>query len=545
MTEPGYPPRQPDHPDRPGRPRSGREPRRTGWQTLDAFDEAADTDTELPPWAVPGGIAPNRAPRRPPRRPAARPADERDWPGDRAFGRPGSGRPGPGRYEAEPEPGAGRPGRRRREPDPYGDPAGYSEPPGYSRPPGYDEPRDPRYGGPGRPAPDDAAGYGDFGGYERRPAPRPGRRRETGNYGRPGSHAEPDQYGEPGRYAAGPAVSGRSGEYTGQRGYARPGEYGGPADVSEPRGYAPAGGYGEADDYGEPGGLAEPGQYAGPARTAPSGPPGRRSRPGGHQDHDIATDVEAEAEDDGIGDGEPAPGRRLRRPGRSRAAAARRRRWQRRLVTWGGTAVVIAGLVVGIVYLTSSPAKKAHSYVTAWQKGEIRAVPPACKVLTATTLHQVMAGTPKVVPVGGQGECTFTVDAKPVFRILQIQEQAFAPSLAVPTGDGSATANAAWNFGQARLGILRPPTHSIWPAARITAISGLGDQAFSAVQKSRGHVVTERATVLVRYRNVQITVQAQAQESGGFGPVPVADLRGAALTAARAALAAVKRQPTV
>ncbi len=74
-------------------------------------------------------------------------------------------------------------------------------------------------------------------------------------------------------------------------------------------------------------------------------------------------------------------------------------------------------------------------------------------------------------------------------------------------------------------------------------IAGLGDQAVSAVQASRHHIVTDRVTVLVRYRNVLIQVQAQAQENGGFGPVSVADLRAAALTAARGTFAAVQRQP--
>ena len=114
----------------------------------------------------------------------------------------------------------------------------------------------------------------------------------------------------------------------------------------------------------------------------------------------------------------------------------------------------------------------------------------------------------------------------------------------VPSGNGSATANAAWNFSQARLQILRPPTHSAWPAGRITPVAGLGDQAVTADQTSHGPAVTDRVTVVIRYRNVLITVQAQAQESGGFGPVSFTELRSAALTAARDAFAAVKKQPT-
>src|SRR5258708_31420071 len=96
VTEQGYPPRQPHHPVRSGpglgrpasRSRTPQEPRRTGWQVLDAFDERPDPDSDLPPWAVPGGIEPlrpgprsrrqPRAPERerrrpPPRRPPAPP----------------------------------------------------------------------------------------------------------------------------------------------------------------------------------------------------------------------------------------------------------------------------------------------------------------------------------------------------------------------------------------------------------------------------------------------------------------------------------------
>src|SRR5258708_32053510 len=81
MTEEGYPPRQPHHPGRSGPSRSVRpvgrsrshEPRRTGWQVIDAFDDRSDSDPDLPPWAGPVGVAPPRPARRPPRVPAPEP----------------------------------------------------------------------------------------------------------------------------------------------------------------------------------------------------------------------------------------------------------------------------------------------------------------------------------------------------------------------------------------------------------------------------------------------------------------------------------------
>jgi hypothetical protein len=218
----------------------------------------------------------------------------------------------------------------------------------------------------------------------------------------------------------------------------------------------------------------------------------------------------------------------------------------RRLRTWGPIAALIVVLVAGGLYLTRGHPKPSQ-YVRTFQKGEYRSVPDACKVLSATTLGHLMTRTPQVQPVGGgpgQSECTFTVDVQPNFRILQIQEQAFSPSLAVPTGNGSATANATWNFSQAKDQLTKPSKNSVWPKTTTTPVAGLGDQAFSGEQASHGGAVTDRVTLVVRYRNVLITVQSQAQESGGFGPVSVTELRSAALTAARAAFAAVKKGPT-
>lgn len=320
-------------------------------------------------------------------------------------------------------------------------------------------------------------------------------------------YGDPRQYAEPPGYSRPPGYDDEPGHYP----------YGGPdprdgyrrsRSYDRPEGYEQPDGYDEPEDFDEPDGYDQPGE---PER-----------------------------------DDSAAPGRLLRRPGRSRAAAARRRRSKRRLLTWGGLAVLIVAAVGVSLYLTKSPGKKPP-YVTNLQKGEVRAVPSACKVLNAATLHQLMSGTPKSQPIGGglgQSQCTFTVDVKPAFRILQVQEQAFPPSVGVPSGNGSATANAVWNFSQAKGQLTKPPKHSVWPPASITQLTGLGDQAISAEQASHGRIVTDRVTVLVRYRNVLITVQEQAQESGGFGPVPASVLRSAALTAARDIFAAVRREPT-
>ena len=127
MTEQGYPPRQPDNPGRSGRSRTSQEPRKTGWQVLDSFDDASDAESNLPPWAVPGGIEPLRPARRPPRSARSARVPERPRYGEAAefdqsgefvdesgeldesgeFGRPGEfGGPDQGR--------PGRPGRKPR-----------------------------------------------------------------------------------------------------------------------------------------------------------------------------------------------------------------------------------------------------------------------------------------------------------------------------------------------------------------------------------------------------------------------------------------------
>jgi hypothetical protein len=332
VTEQGYPPGQPGYSGRQGRSRTPHAPRKTGWQVLDAFDENADSEADLPPWAVPGGIEPIRPARRPPR------------------------------------------------------------------------------------------------------APDRGRTREP---------AEPD------------------------------------------------------------------------SRQHQAGEPGE-------------------------------PVQRGRRVGRSRAAAARRRRSKRRLETWGGSALVIVVLVAGGLWLTRSHAPKSQ-FVTTLQRGEFKSVPDACKIIGATELQALLKGNAKRVQpftASVHSQCTYTVDAKPTFRLLSLTVQAYPPSLTAP-GSGSATANARYSFALERTGLAKPSKGTAQPPATITAVRGLGSQAFSAAQTFHTGMVTERVTVWVRYRNVLIDVSLMGESSGGFGPVTTTQLGAGALSVARLAFAAVKTEPTV
>jgi hypothetical protein len=264
-------------------------------------------------------------------------------------------------------------------------------------------------------------------------------------------------------------------------------------------------------------------------------------RPRRPPEPDRLDDPEPVAEPDQDG-----PARIARRPRRSRAAATRRRKSKRRLVTWGGVAIVIVILVGVVITVSRSPAPKSP-YVRTLQKDEVKAVPDACKVVGTAALSQLLHGTPKSIQPfqeQAQSQCTYTVDAKPIFRVMTVTMQAYRPSLTVPVGDGSATTNATYTFVQQRQLLAHPLKHTPQPPATITPVSGLGDEAFSAVQVFRTRSVTDLVTVWVRYRNVLITTSLQGQASGGFGPVTVGELRAGALVAARDALAEVKGEPT-
>jgi hypothetical protein len=235
-----------------------------------------------------------------------------------------------------------------------------------------------------------------------------------------------------------------------------------------------------------------------------------------------------------------------RRSGRSRAAAARRRRSRRRLVSWGGTAIVVAVLVLGGWYLLGGPSHAPKSkYITTLRKGEVRLVPDACGVIPAKSLSQYLDGTPSSAQPynsAGQTQCTYTVDAKPTFRQLNISVQAFRPNLTLP-GNGSATAVATYTFSQQRKLLAKPPKPQ--PPATISSLPGLGDEALTAVQVFRTGSTSDLVTVVARYRNVIVSVVLQGRASGGFGPVTVSGLRVSALAVARTVMDAVKSEPTV
>ena len=303
---------------------------------------------------------------------------------------------------------------------------------------------------------------------------------------------------------------------------------------------------------GHPGG---PGHPAGPGR--PGGPAGPGGRPGGHRRLEVPEDEleaqwaqwqqpEAEEAEEAA---PPPPAREPRGPGGRalRAAARRRRRWY----YMGGGVVVVVGAVLAVVLLAGGrpgpAAVTPGELITTFQPGELRQVPNACHVVPAATVAQYLPGTPKVAspqPVNGSAgsACNWTVDKPPLYRLMQVNLNAYAPD-GLASGNGSATRAATDAYDLALQDLQTPPRHSPSSRATVQVLSGFGNQAFSALQVFHvGGAVTDVATVMVRYHNVIVTVKLNGLErsnKGNYGPVSKTQLAAAAMAFARAAEASL------
>ena len=170
-------------------------------------------------------------------------------------------------------------------------------------------------------------------------------------------------------------------------------------------------------------------------------------------------------------------------------------------------------------------------------------MPDACHVVPGATVQQYLAGTPTVaspLPVNGSAAsaCNWTVDKPPVYRLMQVNLNAYAPN-GLASGDGSATRAAADGYDLALQDLQTPPKGSPAPRATVQVLSGFGDQGFSALQVFHvGGAVTDVATVMVRYHNVVVTVTLNGlahSNKGNYGPVSTTQLAAAAMAFARAA----------
>ena len=234
----------------------------------------------------------------------------------------------------------------------------------------------------------------------------------------------------------------------------------------------------------------------------------------------------------------------LAAPGFRRRMAAERSR-RRSLITWvwGGAAVLVAVIVAGLVFVLgghSSTSTSSGGLVTTFQPGEFQAVPSSCTSVAPATLNQYLPGKRRVIAPhsldgNAQSLCTWTLDARPVYRVLEVTVQAYAPS-GLASGDGSATFAAVDAYRQALQTLRHPAKATHLPPATVTAVPKLGTGAFAALQVvlARGDA-TDIMTVVARDRNVVATVVLQGPHvsHGGYAPAPVAQLQAGAIAAAR------------
>jgi hypothetical protein len=146
----------------------------------------------------------------------------------------------------------------------------------------------------------------------------------------------------------------------------------------------------------------------------------------------------ASADDEG-----GAPPRRVPGGRAMRAAARRRRRW---FIMLGVLVVLAGGVTAGVLLTGGGPGPASvtpNALITTFQPGELQRVPNACDTVPAATVAQYLPGKAKQaapLPVNGSLEsaCNWTVDQAPVYRLLELDILAYAPS-GLASGDGSAT----------------------------------------------------------------------------------------------------------
>jgi len=238
---------------------------------------------------------------------------------------------------------------------------------------------------------------------------------------------------------------------------------------------------------------------------------------------------------------------------RGRAAATRLRKSRRRVYRLCGIAIAVCVVAAGLTAILTHHTPKPSLYVTSLLPGEFKSVPNACGGVSSTVLNQYLPGPGRTVASeiseSTQSQCTFTLDRKPDFLVLEVTAQAYQPfaaATAAGSAAGSASANAQDNYSLTQRTLAKPSKGSPLSAAQISPLPKTGQQALVAVQAEHvRRISTEVVTVVIRERNVLIVVSESGQESGqGFGPVSVATLQAGAEAAARGMLAKSVTEPT-
>lgn len=237
-----------------------------------------------------------------------------------------------------------------------------------------------------------------------------------------------------------------------------------------------------------------------------------------------------------------------RRGSQSRGDRRADRRKRRRLLFAAGGGALVVVIAVVVYFLTAGSSGSANlgfgSLVTTFLPGELQKVPNACQSVPGGTLTQYLPGQLKMAApplnTGPQSECTWTLDKPPVYRVLEVNMQAYSPSGLAP-GDGSATFAAEYAYAQDESAKQVPGPKSGQPKATITDLTGLpgGNDtvAFEAAQVFNVNgATTDVATVYVRYRNVIVTVVMNGLDhanKGNYGPASPSQLAAAAETVAK------------
>ena len=224
-----------------------------------------------------------------------------------------------------------------------------------------------------------------------------------------------------------------------------------------------------------------------------------------------------------------------------------RRKRRRHYVIAGGAGAVVVAVVVYFLFGNGggNPAGIGlNSLITSFLPGEIQQVPNACDAVPSATLAQYLPGQLKVAepPLnsGLNTQCTWTLDKAPLYRVLEVNIQAYSPS-GLASGDGSATFAAIDAYAEDEQVKQNPGPRSGQPKATVTDLSGMpgGNDtvAFQATQVFNvSGAITDVATVVVRYRNVIVTVVMNGLDhanKGNYGPVSMSDLSSAAQTVAQ------------
>jgi hypothetical protein len=363
--------------------------------------------------------------------------------------------------------------------------------------------------------------------------------------------SESDNRGLPGAGGRG-RHSGLAGPAQGEWGTAPWADQTGYAEQAPPQDFAPQDfapqGYPQQDYAAQPGRQGQPQRDQQPPSEPGAAVPSRRSRhgqqPRPQPPERTADGLDTEISDDPM----EAFSERWHRRG---ADAPRVTRAHKRLyLIIGGVALVaVAAIAALLVNVTGGNPNKVGfgPLVMTFLPGEIQKVPDACKAVPQATLTQYLPGGEPAVafpPLNGgtDSQCTWTLDKAPVYRVIEVDINAFSPS-GLASGNGSATFAASDSYAADLQTMQRPPANSGQPVATTTDIPGLGTAAFSATQVfNRNGTVSYKATVFARYHNVIVTAVVngldQATTSKGtYGPVSMDTLQAAALEAAREAVA--------